>query len=105
MREVVPPLRIGHLTYYGNCRRGFKDVEQVIFGCLGRPGQDIEVEVPTDNRGHGQHPLGILSEAPNPSADHLAHTVGQHHLLEGGFCDPSPAGVPVDRAGVGEMDE
>ena len=30
VREVVTPLRIGHLAHQGHRRRGFEDVEQVV---------------------------------------------------------------------------
>ena len=105
MGEAVTPRSAGQLTHQSHGRRSVEHVEQIVFGCLGRPGQNTEVEVPTNNRSEQQHPLRALTEASDPGTNHLAHTVGQRHLLEGRFCDPSPAGVLVDRAGLGEMDE
>ena len=38
-----------------------------------------------------------LSQAPDPRADHLAHAVGQGHLLQGVLCHPPTRGVLGDR--------
>ena len=54
----------------------------VVVGGLGGPRQQIEVEVATDHRRDRKDPLGVLSESPDPHADHLAHAVGQRDPFE-----------------------
>ena len=90
VREVVAARRVGELAHQAprpSRRRGCR---------AGRPrrsvvgsGQHIEVEVATDHRGHRQHPLGVGSEPPDARADHLAHAVGQRHLLRASRRRPS----------------
>ena len=70
-----PGLR--HLAHQGNRRRGIENVEQVVLAGLRGPGQQVEIEVPADDRRHREHPPGFLPQSPDPRPDHLAHTVGQ----------------------------
>ena len=103
--EAVVPRGVGELAHQGRGRRGVEDVEQLVFRCLGGPGQHIEVEVPADHRGQRQHPLGVVSQSPDPCADHHPDAVGQRHLFEGVRCDPPAGGVLVDRPRLGEVTE
>ena len=69
----------------------------------GAPGEHIEVEVATDHRGDGEHPLGVGAQPPDPRADHLADAVGQRHLLERSSATHRPVVVLGDRPGLGEV--
>ena len=67
------------------------------------PGQEVEIEVPTDDRRHRQHPPGVLPQSPDPRPDHHAHAVGQGHLLQRALGHPSTGGVLVDRPGLRQV--
>jgi hypothetical protein len=54
---VAPP--IGQLTYQGRRGGGVEDVEQVVVAGLGGSGQQVEVEVAADDRGHREHTPGL----------------------------------------------
>ena len=81
--EGVAPGGVGQLAHQGHGGRGVEDVEQLVLGGLGRPGQEIEIEVPTDDRRQRQHPPGVLAQSHHPGPDHLAHAVGQGHRVQG----------------------
>jgi len=76
---------------------------QVVLGGPGGPGQHIELEVPADHRGQRQHPLGVVSQSPDPCADDHTHTGGQGQGIEGVLCDPPAGGVLGDRPGLGQV--
>ena len=103
--EAVTARRTGQFAHQRHGRGRVEHVEEVVFRCLGRAGQDIEVEVPTDHGRHGEHAFGVWSESSDACADHFADAVGKRHLFEGGCRGPTSVGVLGDRPGLGEMDE
>ena len=70
------PRGVGQLPHQGGSGGCFKDVEQLVFRGLRGPSQNIEVEVPTDDRRQRQHTLGVLSQSSDPGTNHDAHAVG-----------------------------
>lgn len=94
---------IGWFTHQGHGGGGFEDVEQLVVGSPGCSGQEIEIEIPTDDGRHRQHPPGVCSESSDPRPDHLTQAVGQSHLLQGVLGRPASGSVLVNGAGLGKV--
>ena len=98
--EAVPAGGVGNLAHQCHGGGGVEEVEQLVLGALGHPGQQIQVELPADHRGQRQDLADGLAEAGHPGADHLAHAVGHRHRFEVGGGRPSAGVVLVDGAGL-----
>ena len=75
--KAVAAGRVGHLAHERGGRRGIEDVEQVVFGGVGSAGEQIEVEVATDDGREREHAPGVFAETSDAGADHFADAVGQ----------------------------
>ena len=103
--EVVAPGHPGQLVDEVDGGGRVEDVEEIVLGDLGGPGQHIEVEVPPDHRRSRKHALGLLPEPADPGADHLADAVGQRRVTEVGDRRPMSGVVLVDLPGLVQVAE
>ena len=85
-------------------RGGIEHVEQVVLGGLRRPGQEVEIEVPADDRRHREDPPGFLARVARTLAPITSRTdVGQGRGVECVLGHPPSVGVLTDRAGLDQV--
>ena len=85
MREAIAPDRLGHLLDDPGGDRLLEDAEEPFLLHVRDPLERLEAELPSHDRGGGQHLDPRLAEPPEPPADHVAHALRQAHVL-----DPRP---------------
>ena len=76
-------------------------IDDVQYGVLvhsGHRGQHLDIEVPPDHRGLGQHLSHVLTQAVHPLSHHLPHALGETLLIQVVARHPTPRVVLVDRA-------
>ncbi len=71
----------------------------------GRPLQYVQIEVPTNDGCHGQHPFCVRPEPHYPATDDFTDALGECHLVEGATRNPAAGNILVDGTDVAEMAE
>jgi len=71
--EAVTPWDTGNLAHESRHAGGVEEVEQLVLGALGHMGEQVHIELTSDDRGEREDLVGGLAQAGNPGADHLAH--------------------------------
>ncbi len=100
--EAVAPRYVRNLAQEGGTGGSVEDVEQLLLAEVGHRVEQVEVEVPSDDRCHGKDPTCLCTEPADPGGDDFSHTVGQHHLGHFPCCRPTATIVLIDGAGLHE---
>ena len=74
--EAVATRRILELAHEGDRLGLLTDLDQFVLWRTCRVGQEVDIKVSADDRGHREGPLGAWSEPPDSGSDHLPHALG-----------------------------
>ena len=85
--------------------RFVEQVEERIFVAVGEDGHQVEIEVPANDRGAREHPLGVVTEPADPLTYDLADARREVGVGEIEVRVPASFVVAKERTGFGEMAE
>ena len=102
VREAVAARYVRMLAHEGDGGRSVEDFEHPLLAEVGYEVEQVEVEVPSDDRGHGKDPTCLCTEPADAGGDDFSHAVGQHHLGHFPCRRPAATIVLVDGAGLHE---
>ncbi len=105
VRELVVPGAVGELVDERR-RLGFVEhFEEIELGDVRGCGQQLEIEVASDDRGDRERSRGRGTESAEPGADDDPNAVGEAQLLDLEAAEPSTVLVLLDRPGFCEVAE
>ncbi len=73
--------QVGQLAHQCNRSGALEDVQQSLLIGQSGLGQEVEVEIASDNCCHREHAAGILPQTKDPGPNHLAHGIGQSRSI------------------------
>ena len=105
VREREASRHIRRLHQHGRRDRLVEEVEQLVLLLVDHTSKEVDVEVPSDHRRHGERLGGISAESLHTAAHHLTDALRQSELGHGPPQRPAAVGVLVDGPRLGEVAE